>query len=1131
MSSTLRHDGLKGPFLCGDWLVSPATNTISRGELKRQMEPRAMDVLAALAARGSAVVSPEDLLQQCWGSTLHGDNPVHKTIAQLRRLLDDSATAPRYIATIRKRGYQIVARLLPVEAPPAAQQAAAAGAWTGSSPFRGLSAFDESHAAVFFGRADATAQLVRAVGQRLRQGLALQLVLGPSGSGKSSLVCAGLLPALAQADGQSSPRLLSSTRLDLREAGPQGLMTALAGAMLDWQIGGAQPFPGASASALGQRLAAEPQVVAAELHALLAAQRAAAPDRRAPCLALFVDSFEAVFSLPGLDEADRRQLLQLLEALARAGGLLVLLACRNDFYPRIAAYPLLMHGKQSGGHFDLAPPTRAELAQIIALPAAAARLSFDQDPGTQERLDQVLAASAADNPDALPLLQYTLQELYHLRRSDGVLGFDAFRQLGGIEGAIGHRAEQVIQALAEPQRAGLARVLSLVVTLSAAGEQTSSRRATWADLRDDSERALVQALVEARLFVSALLDQQPGFGVAHEAVLRRWPRVQAWIAEHRHALGVRGAVHQQAARWHGEGRPADLLLPPGRQLDEARRLLHRGTLSLSDTEAALIDSSGQRERRRRRLRAAALTLMLALATLATVAGLLASHANGLAQQRRAEAEGLLRFMLGDFADKLRPLARLDLLDAVSAKAMQYLSDSRADDASAASLTQRAQALQVIAEVRIARGDTPAAQAALLAAQDILRRQLERNPGEHQLWTRLGANAFWQGKIKLEQSDWAGAEQLFQQYRTYSEQFYAAEPDNADGWIELSYSLNNLGTLALKRGDAAAAAQAFERSVELKTRALARKPGDKSLAAELADSLSWVASAQERQGRLPAAQQLYERERQMVQGLRDAAPGEALWQNRLAIALQHLGGLKLVRGDDRGALRDLQQAEALLAEVLRGDAGNRDWQRNRAYIELEQQRILLHQEAPERVLARLRRIDSEVEALVRLDPKKVDWSRLQAISRQRMGDALLRLRRPDEARAALAASEQQLRQLLARNGADQRSRDALVQTMLLWADLQRGAGDANAALAACGQARALLPSVNVQSADFRVLDSWVRTGQCLGDPVNIKYATSRLNQMGYSETAFQQFLSNFSNNDKGIRNERTYSAVHAHTRIP
>ena len=96
----------KDPFHFGQWLVRPLANCIEQTGETRQMEPRAMDVLLALCTANGDVVSADQLLTRCWGTNVYGDNPVHKTIAQLRRLLGDVANTPVYIETIRKRGYR-----------------------------------------------------------------------------------------------------------------------------------------------------------------------------------------------------------------------------------------------------------------------------------------------------------------------------------------------------------------------------------------------------------------------------------------------------------------------------------------------------------------------------------------------------------------------------------------------------------------------------------------------------------------------------------------------------------------------------------------------------------------------------------------------------------------------------------------------------------------------------------------------------------------------------------------------------------------------------------------------------------------------------------------------------------------
>ena len=226
-------------FQFGDWLVSPEANIVSNGEAKTQLEPRVMAVLRYLCRHPGAVIPAEEILQACWGSNELGDNPVHKAITQLRRAFGDSTTEPRYIETIRKRGYRAIAPIVTFAAPPSTT-------WEGGSPFRGLEAFQENHAAIFFGRVQATAQLRDLVMTQAAHGCPMALVLGPSGSGKTSLVRAGLLPHLmAGATRSDEPiGLVSTVYLDCADLGSGTLFQALAGALIDADINGEPLFPG-----------------------------------------------------------------------------------------------------------------------------------------------------------------------------------------------------------------------------------------------------------------------------------------------------------------------------------------------------------------------------------------------------------------------------------------------------------------------------------------------------------------------------------------------------------------------------------------------------------------------------------------------------------------------------------------------------------------------------------------------------------------------------------------------------------------------------------------------------------------------------------------------------------------------
>lgn len=620
---------LKESFMFGDWLVQEQANLLRRDTETQALEPLVMSVLVALCERPGEVVSADDLLRRCWKDAAVGDNPVHKTIAILRRALGDQATEPRYIETIRKKGYRTVAAVQ-------AATTVGAGSWTQGSPFLGLSSFNADHAAVFHGRRRAIEKLLTGLVQLKKSARELVLILGPSGSGKTSLVQAGLLPALSRPD--SPLRVVSATCLDLADLGAQNAFVAIASAMLDWEIDGKPIFSGRSADNLGRSLQVSPELVDTEIRQALQNF----PESR---FALFLDRLEVLFSHPQIDSVTRALILALIDRLATSSRVLVISACRNDFYPQLAAEPLLMANKEHGGHFDLAPPTRAELAQMIRLPAIAAGLSFGVDPETHARVDDLLCESAATSPDALPLLQYTLHELYCQRSRTGELQAQVLSQLGGLEGAIGKRAETVVARLSDAERDSLPDVLSLLVTF-VDDETIASRRAPWSALTTAEQRTLVTVLVEQRLFVSTLVGDAPGFGVAHEALLRRWPRVSQWIASHRQALHLRGRLATQAGRWIADNRSQDLLIPSGKQLAESLELRKDSSIALDTDTLSLIEASRSRDARLHRIQRGVMAAIVALAVLSSILGISAFHA-----QRQAEAEARRASAVSDFLGK------------------------------------------------------------------------------------------------------------------------------------------------------------------------------------------------------------------------------------------------------------------------------------------------------------------------------------------------------------------------------------------------------------------------------------------------------------------------------------------------
>lgn len=911
-------------FFFGEWQINPAANTLLKQKLQYQLEPKAMELLLLLCSHPGEVVTTDEIINHCWPRLEIGDNPLHKTLAQLRKALGDSATQPRYIETIRKRGYRAIAE---VRFPVGQEQSVNELSWQQGSPFPGLQAYDARYASVFFGRGAQISTLLSRIAQQVKFGRAFCLLLGPSGSGKSSLVHAGVLPNLMQAGGYHGIEVLSYTSLDLADVAPRQLLLNLASSLLDWELQDEPVLTGYSAEHLAAALIATPELILSVLSQALQNGR-----QGLKRLALFVDRLEVLLSSPLFNETERSQFISLLEQLACSNSVLVLSACRNEFYPLLVNYPTLMAGKARGAHFDLAAPTRSDLLQMIRLPALAAGLGFDTDPDTAIPLDEILCSEAASNPDALPMLQYTLQQLYLQRSSDNKLQVATYKKLGGIEGAIGKNAEQAISTLTETEQASLPAVLSLLVTLREDEQSVTSRSARFSQLNTDAERTLVQTLVEQRLFVSHLQQGEPCFSVAHEALLRRWPRATAWISEHHDSLSIKSRLQHLQQRWQAEQGNSAYLLAPGKPLQEALQLKQNPLFQLDAAELAFIEASAQKARQKRWLRHGTIVALCLLTVTAFAMSFKSYNAEQQAQQKRLAAENLLGFMVGEFADKLRSIGRMDLLDGISNKALEYFTDFSNSSTlqSTAAMLQHGQTLTAMGEVAYSRGKIDEASAALQAGRSQLEAVLKLQPTNLELLKTLGANAFWLGQIQYDASNWQGTQHEFQRYYQYSELMYELAPDSLDAIMELSYATNSLGSLAMKQQQFAIARENFEESLRLKLLAQAKQPENTQLLADIADTRSWLASATLAEGNLLSAITIH---KALQNDLVLAEVKEPYLLDILSSSYQILADFLSYQGDIETARAFYLEGYRTLAKALEQDPDNSRWQRRKHLLDI------------------------------------------------------------------------------------------------------------------------------------------------------------------------------------------------------
>lgn len=322
--------------------------------------------------------------------------------------------------------------------------------------------------------------------------------------------------------------------------------------------------------------------------------------------------------------------------------------------------------------------------------------------------------------------------------------------------------------------------------------------------------------------------------------------------------------------------------------------------------------------RRHRLATIAAT-MVVLALLAGI--LLALHglerardALGLAEQRRDDGERLIHYMLGDFADKLRPISRLDLLDGVGQEALNYLS-AQAKVADARGALARARALRTLGEVQTTRQQFDLALRSLEEAAQVLTPWLDTSSADAELVFEAGTIAFWRGTVRYRLNEDDATEVHWREYLARAEQLQALAPEDRRSTEELAYAHNNLGTLAERRGQLPEARDRVLHAVALR-RSLLTVPAD-PVAQPLANALSWLSRIQNQLGEPRAALASVLEALDLITDLRKVEDSGRLLQQeanlRYIVAMN-----RLWLGETNSARQDLAQAVQLARQDVAND---------------------------------------------------------------------------------------------------------------------------------------------------------------------------------------------------------------------
>jgi tetratricopeptide (TPR) repeat protein len=849
-------------------------------------------------------------------------------------------------------------------------------------PYRGLLHFREEDAPFFFGREATIDKLMDAV-----QRQPFVAVVGASGSGKSSVVRAGLVPGL-----RSDRRTAWETVILVPTDRP---LTALARALvplLEPTMGEVDRL--AEATKLAEHFRSGVISLFDIIERIL--EKQSGTDRAL----IVVDQFEELYTLSSDEEARRRFLDELLAVSSRTGSKAnVALTLRGDFVGRAFAYRQLSDRLQDA-QINLGPMTREELECAIRKPAEKIQLEFE--PGLVRRI----LNDVGDEPGNLPLLEFVLKELWDKRRGHVLLN-ETYDAIGGLQGAVATKADELLKGLSSAEQTILQRVFLRIVRPAKDGLDTR-RRAAFTELPPEGAE-LVLKLANERLLVTnqSASDLERTVEVAHEALISNWSTLRAWVNEDREFLLWRDRLGTLLTEWE-RAQESDEALLRGPLQSEAQKWFDQRSQDLSDQERRFISASRelrerlareekerqekelaqvlafakeqerlavtekeraeeaeknrklQKERaeeaenyarqqkeaarklRRRAIATAgaavAAFILLAVsvvmwrvaheqARIAKTRRLDAQTSEKKANDARDQADGLINFMLYDLRDKLEPLGRLDVLDDVAKKAKEYLDRLPKEPVTTSRLEEQAAMLDNIGNVLVAQGKLQDALDAYQQGLAIVKHLADQNKS-NAVWQRdLSVNYEKVGGVLEAQGKLQDALDIYQQSVNIRRTLADQDKSNAGWQRDLSVSYEKVGGVLEARGKLQDALDIYQQELAI-TKHLADQ--DKSNAdwqRDLSRSYDNVGRVLEAQGKFQDALDIYQQSLNIRRTLAHQDKSNADWQRDLSVSYEKVGGVLEAQGKLQDALDACQQSLKIRQALVDQDKSNASWQRD------------------------------------------------------------------------------------------------------------------------------------------------------------------------------------------------------------
>lgn len=905
----------------------------------------------------------------------------------------------------------------------------------GTSPFPGLSAFEENHAAVFFGRDDIISKLLEVLRQRrTRGGDRLIALLGASGSGKSSLLRAGLLPRLRR--DQKNWIVLDVFR---PEYDPFGKLIAA----LLFHCGNAKQLPDWEIALESEKPEAALRQIVRHLRRTFKAQEAQ--------ILIPIDQAEESFTNTS-SELRERFFALLSKVLAPELPFVALATIRSDYVGLLQSEDNLL---VSFSAIPLAPMPLERIGTVIRGPSRIAGIGVDDDLISTITHD-------AKSSDALPLIAFTLRELYDRFGGNGTLTLAEYEALGDREGGFNPLENAVRKVVEEtlPQdtrseddnKALREAFIPGLVRLNSRGDYV--RRQMKFDAVSSAAKPFIKKLIEARLLVKrghagrnkAIIE------VAHEAIFRVWPELSSWLAEERDFLAGKNRLEDALADWEKLGGQEKGLLTgillerahtwlldyPGRLNEAEREYLRlsidhdtqirkqaeeqKERLRKAELEAVRLEKLQAEERAMaaRRFQKGAIFAALVLAVFAVGAGYAAWRAIN--------------------AEKLAVTAQME-----ERAAREHAEETERD----AIYLTTSLVFDVVQQINNLAGvDVGVVESLMEATQEF--QQKLRETGRMKPQMLLGESRAHMGVAGtlLARGETEKAIERAEQGLLVARELVALEPESRDWRLHLANTLSDIGATKLDLADLEGANENMVESLAISRKLADAEPDNHDLHFGLLRSLIRLGSYQiDVIGAHDDGHRSFAEAVKIAENALNAHPDHAQWKYVLSFAVSSLGRTKMEQGNYEAALADYSSSAEILNELIVNEPNNATYKSDLVFVEGRVASLYFEQEEFVKTIETCNSALIRIGNLLLLSPQNILWQRAQALLLALKGDAQLTLGHVEDASPGI---EQSLRTIQTLSDADTdntnllNDRAAILQRV---GDLRLAEGDVEAALAA------------------------------------------------------------------------------------